>query len=62
MEEKIDHDVTEEIESLEAHSKVPLGWKIYFGATVAWMIYYVYAYTPIFTGWTQSQALDALTK
>lgn len=63
MEEKTDYDLVEESDGIEqGHAKTPMGWKLYVGATVVWMIYYIYAYTPVFTGWTQSQAFDALAK
>jgi hypothetical protein len=63
MIEKTDYDVVEDSDGIaQGHAKTPKGWLLYVGATVAWMIYYVYAYTPFFTGWTQSQAIDVLTK
>lgn len=37
---------------------VPKGWKYYVYATIAWMIYYVIAYMPSITGWTQSAGVD----
>lgn len=42
----------------EGKASVPKGWKWYVYATIAWMIYYVIAYMPSITGWTQSAGID----
>lgn len=56
---KIDYETHEDYDGVcEGKSKVPTGWKLTFGITVAWMLYYIYAYTPIFSGWTQTQGLQ----
>ncbi len=55
---KIEYEAHEDYDGLgEGKSKVPMGWKIWVAGTVVWMLYYVYAYTPFFSGWTQSQGL-----
>ncbi len=56
---KIEYEIHEDHDGIgEGKSKIPGGWKLYVLVTLAWMVYYVYAYTPIFTGWTQSQGLN----
>lgn len=68
MEEKfenvqIDYQVPEDTDGIgEGKSKIPRGFLLYVGATLAWMVYYVYAYTPMFSGWTQSAGIDKLAK
>ena len=60
---QIDYEVHEDTDGIgEGESDIPRGWLLYVGATVAWMIYYVYAYTPMFSGWTQSAAVDKLAQ
>ena len=56
---QIDYSMSEDHDGIgEGKSSIPLGWKAYVGATVLWMFYYVYSYTPIFSGWTQSAGLN----
>ena len=56
---KIDYETHEDFDGIgEGNSPIPTGWKLYYWGTIVWMVYYVYAYTPLFTGWTQSQGLD----
>ncbi len=56
---QIEYDIHEDSDGIgEGRSSIPKGWKWYVYATIAWMIYYVYMYTPMFSGWTQSAGLD----
>ncbi len=60
---QVEYVVPEDTDGIgEGESNIPRGWLLYVGATVAWMIYYVYSYTPMFTGWTQSAGLDKLAQ
>ena len=56
---KIEYETHDDFDGIgEGKSKIPGGWKLYVFGTIAWMFYYVYAYTPLFSGWTQSQGLQ----
>ena len=46
----------------EGRGKVPGFFKIYVAATLIWMVGYVYLWTPMFTGWTQSAGLDKVVQ
>lgn len=46
----------------EGRAGIPKGWTISFWVMVAWMVYYVYAYTPMFSGWTQTAGLDQVAR
>jgi hypothetical protein len=46
----------------EGHGKIPKFFKIYVAATLIWMVGYVYLWTPMFTGWTQTAGLDKLAQ
>ena len=46
----------------EGHGNVPGFFKIYVAVTVVWMVIYVYRFTPMFTGWTQTAGLDKLVQ
>ena len=46
-------DEQDDIPSLnrkDTENNLPLGWVIFFLALIVWGIYYIYAYTPIFSG------------
>lgn len=38
---------------MERHNKVPRGYLVLFFGLIAWGIYYIAAYTPEFSGWSQ---------
>jgi hypothetical protein len=60
---QVEYDIEEDNDGIgEGHGNVPKGWAIYYWATIAWMVYYVYAFTPMFSGWTQSAGLDKLAQ
>jgi len=43
---------------IEGEEPVPLGWRILFWGLIAFGAYYLWAYTPAFTGWTQAAEVD----
>lgn len=43
---------------MEGERPVPLGWRILFWGLIAFGAYYLWAYTPAFTGWTQAAEVD----
>ena len=54
------YDEQDDIPSLnrkDTEHSLPLGWVIFFIALIVWGIYYIYAYTPMFSDWTQSGAI-----
>ncbi len=42
----------------EGDGPVPLGWRLLFWGLIAFGAYYLWAYTPAFTGWTQAGEVD----
>lgn len=55
-------DTTEEFERKDTSKKLPIGFTILFLGLILWGIYYLYAYTPIFSGWTQINAYEESLK
>ncbi|MCS7199695.1 MAG: c-type cytochrome [Caldimicrobium sp.] len=54
-----DTDDLREFETEECCSRpIPKGWWILFWGLIIWGIYYIYAYTPAFTGWSQEKELQ----
>jgi cytochrome c oxidase cbb3-type subunit 3 len=47
---------------LEKHNKVPRGFLVLLFGLIAWGIYYVAAYTPGVSGWSQYKVLSAETQ
>ena len=45
-------------EAKDTSKKLPAGWLLLFWGLIAWGAYYLWAYTPAFGGWRQSQDLD----
>ena len=43
---------------MERHNKAPRGFLLLFFGLVAWGIYYIAAYTPEFSGWSQYKVLE----
>jgi hypothetical protein len=56
MTNQTDIDNIEAFESKETGSRIPLGWQILFWGLIIWGIYYVAAYTPSISGWSQERA------
>ncbi len=54
-------DEQDDIPSLnrkDTENNLPLGWVIFFLALIVWGIFYIYAYTPKFSKWTQNSAYE----
>lgn len=49
-------DNLEEFEAQETAHKLPFGWVVLYLGLIAFGIYYVAAYTPIISGWSQEKA------
>ncbi len=47
---------------MERHNKVPRGYLLLFFGLIAWGIYYIAAYTPEFSGWSQYKVLQRQTE
>jgi cytochrome c oxidase cbb3-type subunit 3 len=43
---------------LEQHNRVPRGFLVLLFALIAWGVYYIAAYTPAFSGWSQYDVLS----
>lgn len=52
----------EELEASETSRKLPVGWLILFVGLILWGIYYLAAYLPVISGWTQSGAYEQQMK
>lgn len=48
----------EPIGKLEAHNKVPRGFLVLLFGLIAFAVYYIAAYTPEFSGWSQYKVLS----
>jgi len=48
----------EPIGKMEAHNKVPRGFLVLFFGLIAFGVYYIAAYTPGISGWSQYKALS----
>ncbi len=57
----MDEKDTQELDftPVEGERPVPVGWRILFWGLVAFGAYYLWAYSPAFTGWTQTRDLEA---
>jgi len=51
-----DNDDIHAFESKTTARKLPLGWLILFFGLIAWGAFYVLAYTPALSGWSQAKA------
>jgi len=60
--------INEEFDNLEEFHRedtakaLPLGWLILYIGLIVFGIYYVYAYTPAFTGWSQEARFEEVMK
>ncbi len=50
--------MTNEPESMERHNRIPRGYYVLFLALAAWGLYYIVAYTPRISGWSQYKVLE----
>lgn len=56
-------DNIEEFESKKTGKTLPLGWQVLFWGLILWGIYYIAAYSPSISGWSQESAYkESLTK
>lgn len=55
---KEEFDNTEDFEAKETANVIPMGWLLLFVGLIIWGMYYVAAYSPSTTGWTQSDAYE----
>lgn len=60
MQEEFDN--LEEFQREDTENVLPLGWLILFIGLIVFGIYYTYAYTPAFTGWSQEKQLEESMK
>jgi len=51
-------DNVEDFHREDTQNVLPLGWLILFIGLIVFGIYYVYAYTPAFSGWSQAQQFE----
>jgi hypothetical protein len=51
-----DNDDIHAFESKATARKLPLGWLILFLGLIAWGAFYILAYTPALSGWSQAKA------
>jgi hypothetical protein len=55
-------DNLEDFESKETARKIPIGWLILFIGLILFGIYYVAAYTPEISGWSQAKEYEESVK
>jgi cytochrome c oxidase cbb3-type subunit 3 len=36
----------------EEHNKIPAGWMLFFIGIIAWLVWYIYSFTPQLSGWS----------
>ena len=51
-------DSAEKLQNQETANAFPLGVKLLFAGLIAWGLYYLWAYSPWSTGWTQEKDLE----
>lgn len=56
LDDKMDN--IEEFERKDKTKKLPIGWVLLFVGLIVWGAYYLYAYTPVFSGWTQYDSFE----
>jgi hypothetical protein len=52
-------DTAEAMERKDTAHTLPVGWQVLFYGLIVWGAYYLYAYSPWSTGWTQAGELQA---
>ncbi len=55
-------DNIEKFEAKETSKKLPRGWLILFIGLIVWGVYYIAAYTPAISGWSQEKAYEESLK
>jgi hypothetical protein len=51
-------DTAEGLEAKATANDVPIGWKVLFVGLIVWGAWYLYAFSPWSTGWTQAGELE----
>jgi len=51
-------DTAEAMERQDTHDTLPTGWLVLFFGLIAWGAWYLWAYSPWSTGWTQAGELE----
>ncbi|MGC8925561.1 MAG: cbb3-type cytochrome c oxidase N-terminal domain-containing protein [Calditerrivibrio sp.] len=59
---KEEFDDLSKFEREDTKHNLPAGWLILFISLIVFGIYYVYSFTPSFTGWSQEKALQESMK
>lgn len=54
--------MSDAFKEMESHNRVPRFFLVFFFALIAWGAYYIAAYTPRISGWSQYDALERETK
>ena len=52
-------DSAEALEAKDTARTLPWGWRLLFFGLIAWGLYYLWAYSPWSTGWTQAGEYEA---
>lgn len=53
-----DFERIEDMEAKETRNKLPIGWLVLYIGLIVWGIYYLAAYTPQLSGWSQAGAYE----
>ena len=54
-------DTAEAMEAQATHDQVPVGWLVLTFGLIAWGAWYLWAYSPWGSGWTQAGQLEGAT-
>lgn len=57
-----DIDRIEDMERQDTKKSLPIGWLLLFFGLIAWGIFYILAYTPEISGWSQEKAYEESVK
>ncbi|MCX8083372.1 MAG: hypothetical protein N3C60_00400 [Calditerrivibrio sp.] len=59
---KEEFDDFSKFEKEDTKNEIPAGWLIFSIILTIFCIYYIYAYTPAFTGWSQEKVFQETMK
>jgi len=51
-------DTAEDMEAKATYDKLPVGWLVLFWGLIVWGAWYLWAYSPWGSGWTQAAQLE----
>lgn len=58
-----DFDNFEDFQRKDTENELPIGWVILFVGLIVWGVWYLYSFTPAFTGWSQEKVyLESIEK